>query len=99
METLLKEIFKNSIEEMYLKAVTEPNGNYQRRGYIKCPQCGEEILMIPTLKIMNQAIEGHVQIHKEQLKDKPFQRQRTAIQIRLDLAQQVLKQTSSPDLY
>jgi DNA-directed RNA polymerase subunit RPC12/RpoP len=95
-ETLLKET--SNIEEMYLKAVSEPNDNYQKRGYIKCPECGDEILMIPTLKTMNQAIENHVKIHKELLKNNPLERQKTAIQIRLDLAQQVLKQASRPDL-
>jgi hypothetical protein len=90
---------ESTLEEMYLKVVSEPNDNYQKRGFIKCPRCGDEILMTPTLKTMNQAIENHVRIHKEVLKDRPLQRQKTAIQIRLDLAHQVLKNTSSPDLY
>ena len=95
-ETLLKET--SNLEEMYLKVVSEPNDNYQKRGFIKCPQCGDEILMIPTLKTMSQAIENHIRVHKELLKEQPLQRQQTAIQIRLDLAQQVLKQASRPDL-
>jgi hypothetical protein len=98
-EILLNQTTKNSLEEMYQKVVSEPNNNFQKRGYIKCPQCGDEILMIPTLKNMNQAIENHIQIHKELLKDQPLQRQKTAIQIRLDLAHQVLKKASFPDLY
>jgi len=95
-ETLLKEAF--NIEEMYLKVVSEPNDHFEKRGFIKCPECGDEILMIPTLKTMNRAIENHVRIHREILKNKPLEREKTAIQIRLDLAQQVLKQASRPDL-
>jgi hypothetical protein len=95
-EILLKETL--NLEEMYLKVVSEPNDNYQKRGFIKCPECGDEILMIPTLRTMNQAIENHVRIHKALLDDCPLERQKTAIQIRLDLAQQVLKQASRPDL-
>ncbi len=87
-----------SIEELYLKVVSEPNVNSLRRGFIKCPECGDEILMIPTLKTMNAAIENHVKMHKELLKDKPLEREKTAIQVRLNLAQQVLKQASCPDL-
>lgn len=98
-ETLVKEMFENTLEDMYLKVVTEPNDTYQKRGFIKCPRCGDEILMIPTLKTMNQAIENHVRIHKELLKNEPILRQRTAMQVRLDLAHQVLKKASSPDLY
>jgi hypothetical protein len=48
---------------------------------------------------MNQAIENHVKVHKEVLIDRPLLKQQTAMQIRLDLAQQVLEQASSPDLF
>ncbi len=34
------------------------------RKCIKCPQCGESILMIPTLKEMITAIENHVSTHR-----------------------------------
>ncbi len=98
-EILIKETLQTNIEEMYQKVVTQPNDNYQKRGYIKCPQCGDHILMIPTLKAMSQAIENHVKIHKDLLKSQPLQRQKTAIQIRLDLAQQVLKKASDPNTY
>lgn len=98
-EILIKETLQTDIEEMYQKVVTQPNDNYQKRGYIKCPQCGDHILMIPTLKAMSQAIENHVNIHKNLLESQPLQRQKTAIQIRLDLAQQVLKKASDPNIY
>ena len=90
---------EDNLEEMYLKVITGPNDNHSKRGFIKCPECGDEILMIPTLRQMNRAIENHVKVHKEMLSDRPIMKHQTAIQIRLDLAQQVLEQASSPDLF
>ena len=95
----IKGINENDLEEMYLKVVTGPNDDHLTRGFIKCPDCGNEILMIPTLRQMNHAIESHVKAHKELLKDTPLLKQQTAMQIRLDLAQQVLRQASLPDLF
>jgi hypothetical protein len=81
-----------TLKDIYAKAVEEPNRNYLRKGFIKCPECGEEILMIPTLRIMSQAIETHVHVHKEQLKEEPIKEHTKAITIRLTLMGQVLKQ-------
>jgi hypothetical protein len=86
------------IKQLYLKVITEPNNSSLKHGFIKCPECGEEILMVPTLRKMNEAIENHVQIHKEQLKTTPLIEHHTAMHIRLDLAQQVLQLASSPQL-
>jgi hypothetical protein len=33
--------------------------------YITCPHCGEQILMVPELSDMIQAIENHLSTHKE----------------------------------
>ncbi len=100
MESLsIKGPNEDNLEEMYLKVITGPNDNHSRRGFIKCPECGDEILMIPTLRQMNRAIENHVKVHKEMLCNSPITKHQTAIQIRLDLAQQVLEQASSPDLF
>jgi hypothetical protein len=97
-EIQIKELNSDAdIQDMYLKVVTGPN-DCPRKGFIKCPDCGEEILMIPTLRKMNEAIENHVKGHKEMLKDNALFRQHTAIQIRLDLAQQVLEKASDPNL-
>jgi hypothetical protein len=32
---------------------------------IRCPDCGEEILMVPVLSEMIEAIENHISTHKE----------------------------------
>ena len=101
MEKMIKNVVKfvnepipynENLEQIYLRVVEEPNKNYSKKGLIKCPECGEEILMIPTLRIMNNAIERHIHIHKEQLKNEPIKKHQTAINIRLDLMSQVLKQ-------
>jgi hypothetical protein len=80
------------LEQIYQKVVETPNKNSLKRGFIECPQCGEEILMIPTLRVMNNAIENHVRKHKELLKDDPIKEHQMAISIRLSLTGQVLQQ-------
>jgi hypothetical protein len=95
--TTIKEI-NARLKELYLKVVSEPNGACLKKGFIKCPECGEEILMIPTLRKMSEAIEVHVKIHKDLLNTNPFLKQQTAMHVRLDLAQQVLQQASLPRL-
>ncbi len=87
------------LRQLYLKVVMEPNDAALKKGFIKCPECGEEILMIPALKKMNEAIENHVKLHKDLLDDNPIQKHNTAMYIRLDLAQQVLQQASSEKLF
>jgi hypothetical protein len=97
-ETTLKEI-NQKLTELYQKVVTQPNNAYPKRGYIRCPECGEEILMLPALRKMSEAIENHVKIHKELPAPTPILQQQTAMHIRLDLAQQVLQQASSINLF
>ncbi len=80
------------LKYLYRCAVEEPNIAFSKRGFIKCPECGAEILMIPTLRVMNCAIENHVRHHKAQLKTDLIKRQQTAIRIRLSLMNQVLQQ-------
>ena len=81
---------RRNLKKMYLKVVARPNCSYFKRAFIKCPECGEEILMIPTLSKMSEAIENHVKMHKDSLKDNPLMRRQAAMYIRLKLAQQVL---------
>jgi hypothetical protein len=83
------------LRQIYEKVVAEPNRGYVRNGFIKCPECSEEILMVPTLSKMNEAIENHVRIHKDLLKADSTLKYREAIHIRLVLMEQVLQQASS----
>ncbi len=79
------------LKALYQKVVEEPKKVIPKKGFIKCPECGEEILMIPTLRVMNEAIENHVRLHKDQLKDDPIKMHQKAISIRLTLMGQVLQ--------
>ncbi len=92
---VLEENFTNeSLSEMYTKVVSEANIFQHKKGFIKCSQCGEEILMIPTLRKMNEAIENHVKIHKASSEEDFFLKQNTAMHVRLDLVHQVLQEAS-----
>ena len=62
---------------------------------IRCPECNEEILMVPTLGKMIEAIENHVSMHKRQpnicmTMDRP-----KAPSICINLTEQVLQQASA----
>ncbi len=82
----------SKLTSLYEKVVVEPNKNNTEKGFITCPSCGEKILMIPTLRVMNTAIENHVLKHKEELKADPIKSHQTAISIRFALMEQVLQQ-------
>ncbi len=97
-ENTLREI-NEKLREMYQKVVAQPNISMPKRGYIRCPECGEEILMLPALRKMSEAIENHVKLHKEMPAASSLLTQQAAIHIRLDLAQQVLEHASSPTLF
>ena len=56
---------------------------------IKC-QCGTKILLVPDVKQMSEAIEAHVQEHKERIKNR-IGAEKEAELIREDLIMQVLK--------
>jgi len=87
----LQDYNEERLKLIYEKAVKIPNMNSVQKGCIKCPDCGEEILIIPTLRVMHRAIENHVCKHKEQLKADPIKEHQTAILIRLSLTGQVLQ--------
>ena len=80
---------------MYLRVVSEPNHDCPKKGFITCSECSEEILWIPSLRAMNEATENHVKVHKELLKTNYVIMCGKSINIRLDLAQQVLRQISN----
>ncbi len=83
---------QEKLKALYQKVVEEPKKiPLAKKGFIRCPDCGEEILMIPTLRVMNKAIENHVHSHKEQLKADPIRVHQKAISIRLALMGQVLE--------
>ena len=82
---------EEKLKLIYQKVVEEPNMNIAKKGFIKCPDCNEEILMIPTLRVMHRAIENHVCKHKEALKTDPIKEHQAAIFIRLSFTGQVLQ--------
>ncbi len=60
---------------------------------IKC-ECGAEILLVPTLELMSQAIEAHVEEHKQKEPNKT-NAEATAERIRKLLIAQVLEKASA----
>ncbi len=89
---------EETLQAIYHRVIEEPNKNVPKKGFIKCPECGEEILMIPTLRVMHEAIENHIHTHKEHLKTEPIREHQTAISIRLSLTGQVLQLACNPKI-
>ena len=69
----------------------KPNGN-AGLPVIKC-SCGAEILLVPDVKLMSEAIEAHVEEHKQKVKD-PKEAEAEAERIRDDLIVKVLNKAS-----
>ena len=85
-------VFEEDLEKlkhMYAKVIGS-NHIYVKKGFIKCPECGEEILITPPLKKMNQTIENHIQFHKKKLESKLLLKCAKPIYIRLALVRQML---------
>ena len=58
--------------------------------YIRCPDCGEQILMMPNLSEMIEAIESHLSTHDAQAKLNPIVHHLKEPVIEEALAEQVL---------
>jgi len=67
----------------------EENATEQR--YIRCPDCGEQIAMVPDVTQMIEAIENHISTHKdgEHPKQDPIAHPKAPI-LREGLTEQVL---------
>ena len=63
-----------------------------KKGYIVCPECNQEILLVPTLRKMNEAIENHINKHRLEIEDNPLIKHIKPINIRLALARQTIEQ-------
>jgi uncharacterized protein with PIN domain len=78
-----------TLRQMYEKVVGL-NCSSIKKSFITCPECGEEILITPTLSEMNEAIEIHVQLHKARIEPNLLLKYSKPINIRLALAKQIL---------
>ena len=76
---------------IYVKAVV-PNRSCVKNGFIICPECGEEIFIDFSLRMMNDVIENHVEVHREEFGSDGFLRYVKPITVRLALTQQILRQ-------
>lgn len=75
-----------------LKAIESYMYSKERLPIIKC-ECGAEILLVPDLEIMSQAIEDHLEEHKKVESD-PDVAEAVAERVRMLLIKQVLKEAA-----
>ena len=78
------------LKQIYDRVVAA-NQIYTKKGFIKCPDCNDEILITPTLRKMNEAIENHIEMHRKKTELKPLLNYTKPITIRLALARQILE--------
>jgi hypothetical protein len=84
---------QKTLEEMFCRVTGQsPLG---KRGTIKCPECGKEMPIALPFKLMNQAIEDHVQFHKNQPQSIVLVYSKS-MNVRLSLAHQILQGISLP---
>ena len=62
--------------------------------FIRCPECGEPILMVPSLDEMIGSIENHLTSHRKQQHNDLTVAHLKKPALQLDLAQQALQQAS-----
>jgi uncharacterized Zn finger protein (UPF0148 family) len=77
----------DAVERMYCKAIGQ--SLIRKKGTIRCPECGKELLITLPFKEMNQTIEDHVQFHKNQ-QQSLVSIYSKSINVRLSLAHQSL---------
>jgi len=76
------------------ESIKEISNQQSLKKYIRCPECGEAILMVPTLGEMITSIENHITSHRKHPHDDLTVAHLKRPIIQLDLAQQVLLQAS-----
>ena len=79
---------QKTLEEMFCRVTGQ--SLIRKRGFIKCPECGKEMLVALPFKLMNQTIENHVQFHKDQ-QQSLVSIYSKSMNVRLSLAHQILQ--------
>ena len=82
------------INEQSKENINQVNNQQPPKKYIRCPECGEAILMVPTLTEMIASIEDHVISHKKHPHDDLTVTHLKTPALQLDLAQQAVLQAS-----
>jgi hypothetical protein len=85
---------ETKVNEKPEEALNEPNNDKMKNKFIRCPDCGEEIRMVPTLAEMIEAIENHITIHREHSRIELTSIHKKTPCIREDLTEQVLQRAA-----
>ena len=80
--------------EQSKESINEKSNHQTPQKYVRCPECGEAILMVPTLNEMITSIENHITSHRKHPHEDLTLAHLKKPVIQLDLAQQVLLQAS-----
>ena len=84
---------KIGVEEMPIRVADDKGDGNGKVPVIKCGSCGAEIMLVPDVKLISEAIEAHVAKHMQKVKD-PDQAEVEAERVRDDLIAKLLYKAS-----
>ncbi len=84
---------KNEVEKLPIRTVSKKISVNEKLPVIKCCSCGAEIVVIPNVKLMSEAIETHVDMHRSKARNSAKAEAETN-HIRDDLISQVFDTAS-----
>ncbi len=84
---------KNEVKKLPIRIANKKTTLNDKAPVIKCSSCGAEIMVVPNVKLMSEAIEAHVAKHKLKVKN-PVKAEAEADQIRDDLIAQIFDAAS-----
>jgi hypothetical protein len=68
--------------------------SFETPRYIRCPDCGEQIMMVPVLSQMIEAIENHISTHQVNIEKPKPDLEIKPPELREDLTVQVLQRAA-----
>ena len=80
------------MKQLPVRVSKKKTSGKKRLPVVKCT-CGVEILLVPNVKLMSEAIESHVEKHKKKIKDSK-EAEAEADRVRDGLIKQVLDKAS-----
>lgn len=84
---------KKGVKDLSVKSTRKKTPIHSKLHLIKCGRCGAEIMLVRDVKLMSDAIEAHVEMHKSKMRSSS-DAEAEAEQIRDDLIRQVLDMAS-----
>ncbi len=84
---------KKEVKNLPIRTISKKISVNEKLPVIKCCSCGAEIIVVPNVKLMSEAIETHVEKHRAKMRNSA-KAEAEAEHIRDDLITQVFDKAS-----